>query len=116
MFIDDLPMWGYIGEVEGEDLLLGDLEKVREGERRHTGARHTTCLSLLDSTVSSPSSSSSSHPSLVHRTTQSSHSRHTVVTQSSQHRGRNAAPRRRACGRRPTPRGASHAERDAPAE
>ena len=29
MFVDDLPMWGYIGEVEGEDLLLGDLEKAR---------------------------------------------------------------------------------------
>mmetsp|Transcript_41743 Transcript_41743/g.94262 ORF Transcript_41743/g.94262 Transcript_41743/m.94262 type:complete len:597 (-) Transcript_41743:525-2315(-) len=26
MFIEDLPMWGYIGEVEGEELLLGHLE------------------------------------------------------------------------------------------
>jgi len=29
MFIEDLPMWGYIGEVEGEDVLLGHLETVR---------------------------------------------------------------------------------------
>lgn len=29
MFIEDLPMWGYIGEVEGEDLLLGHLESAR---------------------------------------------------------------------------------------
>jgi len=26
MFVEDLPMWGYIGEVEGEELLLGHLE------------------------------------------------------------------------------------------
>lgn len=26
MFIEDLPMWGYIGEVEGEELLLGHME------------------------------------------------------------------------------------------
>ena len=26
MFIEDLPMWGYIGEVEGEELLLGHIE------------------------------------------------------------------------------------------
>ncbi|KAJ8599045.1 hypothetical protein CTAYLR_009812 [Chrysophaeum taylorii] len=29
MFIEDLPMWGYVGEVEGEDVLLGHLETVR---------------------------------------------------------------------------------------
>jgi len=29
MYIDDLPMWGYVGEVEGEDVLLGHLETVR---------------------------------------------------------------------------------------
>lgn len=29
MFIEDLPMWGYVGEVEGEDVLLGNLETVR---------------------------------------------------------------------------------------
>lgn len=29
MFVEDLPMWGYIGEVEGEDVLLGHLETVR---------------------------------------------------------------------------------------
>lgn len=29
MFVEDLPMWGYIGEVEGEDLLLGHLETAR---------------------------------------------------------------------------------------
>mmetsp|Transcript_43249 Transcript_43249/g.117081 ORF Transcript_43249/g.117081 Transcript_43249/m.117081 type:complete len:550 (+) Transcript_43249:564-2213(+) len=29
MFLEDLPMWGYIGEVEGEDLLLGHLETAR---------------------------------------------------------------------------------------
>ena len=29
MFLDELPMWGYIGEVEGEDLLLGHLEHAR---------------------------------------------------------------------------------------
>jgi hypothetical protein len=29
MFLEDLPMWGYIGEVEGEDLLLGHLESAR---------------------------------------------------------------------------------------
>mmetsp|Transcript_27999 Transcript_27999/g.85882 ORF Transcript_27999/g.85882 Transcript_27999/m.85882 type:complete len:588 (+) Transcript_27999:41-1804(+) len=29
MFIEDLPMWGYVGEVEGEDVLLGPLENVR---------------------------------------------------------------------------------------
>jgi len=26
MFIDDLPMWGYIGEIVGEDALLGEIE------------------------------------------------------------------------------------------
>jgi len=29
MFIEDLPMWGYIGEVEGEELLLGHIETAR---------------------------------------------------------------------------------------
>jgi len=29
MFIEDLPMWGYVGEVEGEDVLLGHLETGR---------------------------------------------------------------------------------------
>mmetsp|Transcript_30691 Transcript_30691/g.94947 ORF Transcript_30691/g.94947 Transcript_30691/m.94947 type:complete len:504 (+) Transcript_30691:140-1651(+) len=29
MFVEDLPMWGYVGEVEGEDVLLGHLETVR---------------------------------------------------------------------------------------
>mmetsp|Transcript_7080 Transcript_7080/g.11417 ORF Transcript_7080/g.11417 Transcript_7080/m.11417 type:complete len:596 (+) Transcript_7080:92-1879(+) len=29
MFIDDLPMWGYLGEEEGEELLLGNLEGAR---------------------------------------------------------------------------------------
>jgi len=29
MFIEDLPMWGYVGEVEGEDVLLGHLETIR---------------------------------------------------------------------------------------
>jgi len=29
MFIQDLPMWGYVGEVEGEDVLLGHLETIR---------------------------------------------------------------------------------------
>mmetsp|Transcript_41052 Transcript_41052/g.52920 ORF Transcript_41052/g.52920 Transcript_41052/m.52920 type:complete len:598 (+) Transcript_41052:145-1938(+) len=31
MFVDDLPMWGYLGEEEGEELLLGHLE----GSRRY---------------------------------------------------------------------------------
>jgi len=26
MFIEDLPMWGYIGDISGEDLILGELE------------------------------------------------------------------------------------------
>ena len=25
MFVDDLPMWGYIGEVVGEDLIMGEM-------------------------------------------------------------------------------------------
>jgi len=29
MFVEDLPMWGYVGEVEGEDVLLPNLEQVR---------------------------------------------------------------------------------------
>lgn len=29
MFVEDLPMWGYVGEVEGEDVLLGHLETIR---------------------------------------------------------------------------------------
>ena len=29
MFILDLPMWGYVGEVEGEDVLLGPLDAAR---------------------------------------------------------------------------------------
>ena len=24
MFVEDLPMWGYVGDVSGEDLLVGD--------------------------------------------------------------------------------------------
>jgi len=26
MFIEDLPMWGYIGDITGEDLILGEME------------------------------------------------------------------------------------------
>ena len=29
MFIEDLPMWGYIGDIAGEDLILGELESSR---------------------------------------------------------------------------------------
>mmetsp|Transcript_6274 Transcript_6274/g.9514 ORF Transcript_6274/g.9514 Transcript_6274/m.9514 type:complete len:602 (-) Transcript_6274:315-2120(-) len=29
MFVDGLPMWGYVGEEEGEELLLGNLEASR---------------------------------------------------------------------------------------
>mmetsp|Transcript_26860 Transcript_26860/g.56115 ORF Transcript_26860/g.56115 Transcript_26860/m.56115 type:complete len:609 (+) Transcript_26860:9-1835(+) len=28
-FVEDLPMWGYVGEIVGEDLLLGELEGSR---------------------------------------------------------------------------------------
>ena len=24
-FVEDLPMWGYVGEIIGEDLLLGEV-------------------------------------------------------------------------------------------
>mmetsp|Transcript_14978 Transcript_14978/g.19436 ORF Transcript_14978/g.19436 Transcript_14978/m.19436 type:complete len:158 (+) Transcript_14978:54-527(+) len=33
MFIEDLPMWGYIGEVEGEELLLGHLETAHRFDK-----------------------------------------------------------------------------------
>jgi hypothetical protein len=29
MFVEDLPMWGYIGEITGEDLILGEVEDSR---------------------------------------------------------------------------------------
>ena len=29
MLVEDLPMWGYIGEITGEDLILGELEDSR---------------------------------------------------------------------------------------
>jgi len=29
MFIEDLPMWGYIGDISGEDIILGELESSR---------------------------------------------------------------------------------------
>jgi len=29
MFIEDLPMWGYIGDISGEDIILGELENSK---------------------------------------------------------------------------------------
>jgi len=29
MFVDDLPMWGYIGEIFGEDMILGETENSK---------------------------------------------------------------------------------------
>ena len=26
MFVEDLPMWGYVGDVSGEDLLIGEVD------------------------------------------------------------------------------------------
>ena len=25
-YVEDLPMWGYVGEIAGEDLILGEME------------------------------------------------------------------------------------------
>jgi len=29
MFVEDLPMWGYVGDISGEDLILGELENSK---------------------------------------------------------------------------------------
>lgn len=29
MFIEDLPMWGYIGDISGEDITLDELENSK---------------------------------------------------------------------------------------
>tara|TARA_B110000305_G_C19142524_1_gene494184 strand:- start:329 stop:739 length:411 start_codon:yes stop_codon:yes gene_type:complete len=29
MLIEDLPMWGYLGEIEGEDIIMGEGENSR---------------------------------------------------------------------------------------
>jgi hypothetical protein len=26
MFVEDLPMWGYIGDASGEDIIMGEVE------------------------------------------------------------------------------------------
>ena len=43
MFADELPMWGYVGEHEGEDYILGHTEKSKVSG----GIGLVSCLQLL---------------------------------------------------------------------
>jgi len=64
MFVEDLPMWGYVGDVSGEDLLVGDGTHVYLFPHLHfrfgyngdhvVSARAITDVSSNDSSVNLP--------------------------------------------------------------
>ena len=48
MFVEDLPMWGYIGEVEGEELLLGHLETAHRSFKIDDGPGAKIVFKFMD--------------------------------------------------------------------